>query len=305
MAGPVAVVTDSTACLGRDLGSGLGIRVVPLRVVLAGHAHDETSAAGIDVSDALRRGIALTTSRPAPQLFSRVYAEAAAAGAPGIVSVHLSGRMSGTVDAARLAAASAAMPVLVVDTRTVGAGLGFAVLAAAAAARSGRTLGEVAAAATRRSARLNSLFCLGSLDQLRRGGRDGGGAGPAPTTLADPALAGTAQADAALAATTLSVKQLMRIVDGRIVPFEKVRTMARAVARLEQLAAEFAAKFAAAGAPVDVAVQHVANSERAAQLAGRLRTRIPSLRALHVSEAGPVIAVHTGPDMLGVVVAPE
>ncbi len=97
----------------------------------------------------------------------------------------------------------------------------------------------------------------------------------------------------------------MRVVDGQIVPFEKVRTMARAVARLEQLAASFAAEFAPGGARVDLAVQHVANSERAAQLAGRLKSRIPSLRTLHISEAGPVIAVHTGPDMLGVVVAPE
>ncbi len=308
MAGTVAVVTDSTASLApdREGGCDLDIRVVPLQFALGGHVHDETSAAGIDVPAALRSGVALTTSRPSPERFARVYAEAAVAGAPGIVSVHLSGRMSGTVDSARLAAAAAPVPVLVVDTRTVGAGLGFAVLSAAAAARAGRTLGEVAAAAARRSDRMRSLFCLGTLDQIRRGGRiDGAGAQQG---------------------TALTVKRLMRIVDGQIVPFEKVRTTARAVARLEQLAAEFAASAAtpaaaaaipgataasAAGAAgggsaaVDVAVQHVGNGELAARLAQRLRVRIPRLRTLQVSEAGPVMAVHTGPDMLGVVVAPD
>lgn len=139
--------------------------------------------------------------------------------------------------------------------------------------------GEVAAAAARRSERLRSLFCLASLDHLRHGGRIGG---------------------SALLGTTLSVKPLMHIVDGQIIPFEKARTMARAVARLEQLAVEFAA----GRAPVDVAVQHLANGERAAQLAQGLRARIPGLRTLYIAEVGAVIAVHTGPDMLGVAVAP-
>jgi DegV family protein with EDD domain len=318
MADTVAVVTDSTACLGPDIAgdlgfdgdarldgdaglgggaclagsaglageAGLDIRVVPLRVVVGGRVHDDTSAGGIDgidVAAAFRRGIAVTTARPPPQRFARVYAEAAATGAPGIVSVHLSARMSGTVDSARLAAEAATVPVVVVDARTVGAGLGFVVAAAAAAAKSGGTLTDVAAAAVRRSTRLSCLFCLGSLDQLRKGGRGG----------------------AALPGNALGGKQLLWIVDGQIVPFEKVRTMARALDRLEQLAAGSAPGAAAGHKPVDVAVQHVANEELAVQLAARLHARIPSLRELRLSEVGPVIAVHTGADMLGVVVAPD
>jgi fatty acid kinase fatty acid binding subunit len=333
MADTVAVVTDSTACLGSDIASapgatgahdpagsggfacapggsgganlaGLDVRVVPLRIVIGGQAYDDTPASRAGLSAAFARGSTLTTSRPSPQRFARAYAEAAATGASGIVSVHLSSRMSGTVDSARLAAGSAPVPVVVVDTRTAGAGLGFAVQTAASAARSGGTLTEVAAAAAARSRRLRSLFCLGSMDQLRRGGRAGGDAGPQGAVLGG--------------------KQLMQILDGQIVPFERVRTMARALARLEQLAAEAAEAPAgtapagelavragsvrvsgAARLPVDVAVQHVANGERAAALAARLRARIPRLRVLHVSEVGPVMAVHTGPDMLGIVVAPD
>lgn len=283
MTGTVAVVTDSTACLAPGLAARFEIHVVPLGVVLDGKVHDDTSCSSADVSAALRQGLPLTTSRPAPARFAEVYAAAAEAGAAGIVSVHLSGRMSGTVDSARLAAASAPVKVRVVDSASIGVGLGFAVRAAAAAARAGRPLEDVAAAAASRSARLRFLFCVAGIGYLRDGGRLG--------------------ATAALLDSTLGVKPLLHIVDGQIVLLEKVRTLSRAMARLEQLAAEFAN--ASDGAPVDVAVQHLADGERAAQLAVRLRRRIPGLRAMSVSEVGPAIAVHTGPGMLGVVVAPD
>ncbi|MGE5286483.1 MAG: DegV family protein [Micromonosporaceae bacterium] len=283
MTGTITIVTDSTACLPCEISESCHIVVVPLRVVLGGEAHDETDRSALDVHAALSRGAALTTSRPAPARFARAYTDAAAAGAEGIVSVHVSSHLSGTVDSARLAAASAPVPVRVVDSRSIGAGLGFAVAASAAAARAGRPLAEVAVAAARRSSGLRSLFCVATLEHLHRGGRVG--------------------AVGARLGTTLGVKPLLHIVDGRIVPLERVRTAARAVARLEHLAAEFAARCGAA--EVDLGVQHLGNGERAGHLAQRLRECIPSVRTVHISEVGPVIAAHTGPGMLGVVVAPE
>src|ERR1700731_4929996 len=83
---------------------------------------------------ALREWHPVTTSRPSPERFAHAYKAAAGAGATGIVSVHLSGAMSGTAEAARLAAGSAPVPVEVVDTGLIGMGLGFAALSAAAAA---------------------------------------------------------------------------------------------------------------------------------------------------------------------------
>jgi DegV family protein with EDD domain len=207
----------------------------------------------------------------------------ATAGAAGIVAVHLSGRLSGTVDSARLAAATAAIPVRVVDSGSIGAGLGFAVAAAVTAARAGAPLADVAAAAASRSARVHSLFCVAGIEQLREGGRAGDAA--------------------ALAGGALGAKPLLHIADGRIVTVEKVRTLARATSRLEQFAVGVVA--AHDGAPVDVAVQHLAGDERAGLLAYRLRMRIPGLRTIYVSEVGPAIAAHTGPGMLGVVVAPD
>lgn len=280
-AGRVAVVTDSTAYLPSGLAAEHGITVVPLGAVVDGvPGEDGEAIAARDVAEALRQWAPVTTSRPTPERFAAVYAQLAAVGASAIVSVHLSGAMSGTVESARLAAAEAGIPVEIVDSRLIGMGLGFAALAAAEAAASGATAAEAAARATDRATRTRSLFCVDDLEHLRRGGRIG-----AAQTLVGSALA---------------IKPVLGIVDGRVEPLEKVRTYARAIARMEDLAAEHAGD-----APVDIAVQHLDNSDRAEDLAARLRTRLPGVRHAYVSEVGAVIAAHVGPGMLGVAIAPR
>ncbi|WP_250446019.1 DegV family protein, partial [Actinotalea sp. C106] len=134
----VVVVTDSTASLPALALETADVVVVPLHVVVDGTPYLE----GVDLSpsslvEALRRGATVTTSQPGPDAFSRVYARAAARGAREIISVHLSGALSGTVTSAELAAQTAGVPVTVVDSRTVGMGLGFAALAAAQAGGDG------------------------------------------------------------------------------------------------------------------------------------------------------------------------
>ena len=92
---------------------------------------------GYSRTELRRPGPAVRTASPAPERFAAAYAAAAAAGAEAIVSIHLSGRMSGTVGAARLAAAAAPVPVRVIDSGSLGMGLGFAVLSAAEVAGAG------------------------------------------------------------------------------------------------------------------------------------------------------------------------
>lgn len=279
-AGRVAVVTDSTAYLPPGLAARRGITVVPLRAVVDGVPTDDGDAtAARDVAEALRRWAPVTTSRPTPGQFAAVYAARAAAGASAVVSVHLSGAMSGTVESARLAAIEAPIPVEVVDTRLIGMALGFAALAAAEAAEEGTDAVETATRAADRATRIRSLFCVDDLEHLRRGGRIG-----AAQTLAGSALA---------------IKPVLGVRDGRVEPLEKVRTYTRALSRMEDLAAEHAGT-----APADIAVQHLDDHARADALAARLRTRLPAVRELYVSEVGTVIAAHVGPGMLGVAVAP-
>jgi DegV family protein with EDD domain len=280
---PVAVVTDSTAYLPPEAVAQYGIEVVPLYVVLAGRSGEEGRDIGpADVARALSiRGQHVSTSRPTPGDFVAAYRRCLDAGADQLVSVHLSAELSGTWDAARLAAAQVGEHIVrVVDSRSVAMGTGFAVLAAARAAAAGAGVGDVVEVARKTAADSRMFFVVETLEHLRRGGR----IGPA----------------AALLGSALAVKPLLHVKDGQVVPLEKVRTSARALNRLVQRAVE-----AAGSGPVAVAVHHLAAAERAERLAGELRERLPRLTELYVSEIGAAIGAHVGPGSVGVVVSPS
>ncbi|EMF56078.1 MULTISPECIES: DegV family protein [Streptomyces] len=277
----VAIVTDSTAYLPPPAMERHGIIAVPLTVVLGDQAFDEgTEISARSLALALQKRRSVTTSRPSPELFAETYRRVAETGATGIVSLHLSAEFSGTYDAAVLAARDAPVPVRVVDTGMVAMALGFCALTAAESAEAGGTVDEAVTAAEKRAAGTSAFFYVDTLDYLRRGGRIG----------AAQALFGSA----------LAVKPLLQLDGGRIEMLEKVRTASRAIARLEEIVAE-----RAGSAPVDIAVHHLAAPERASALADRLRSRVPGLADLHVSEVGAVIGAHTGPGLLGVVVSPR
>lgn len=277
----VAIVTDSTAYLPARAMERHGITAVPLTVVLGDQALEEgTEISARSLAQALQKRRSVTTSRPSPEQFARTYREVAASGATGIVSLHLSAELSGTYDAAVLAAREAPVPVRVVDTGMLAMALGFCALAAAETAEAGGTMDEAVTAAEKRAAGTAAYFYVDTLDYLRRGGRIG----------AAQALLGSA----------LAVKPLLQLHGGRIEPLEKVRTASKAIARLEEIVAERAGR-----AQVDIAVHHLAAPDRAQALADRLRARVPGLAELHVSEVGAVIGAHTGPGLLGAVVSPR
>src|ERR687893_1325700 len=152
---PVAVVTDSTAYLPSEAVERYGIEVVPLYVVLAGRSGEEGRDIGPDdVARTLSvRGQHVSTSRPTPGDFVAAYRRCLDAGVDGLVSVHLSAELSGTWDAARLAAAQVGEHIVrVVDSRSAAMGTGFAVLAAARAAAAGAGGAAVEEAARRMAA---------------------------------------------------------------------------------------------------------------------------------------------------------
>ncbi|MDQ1750098.1 MAG: fatty acid kinase fatty acid binding subunit [Pseudonocardiales bacterium] len=275
----VAVVTDSTSYLPAGVAAALDVRVVGLQVDLDGRSGREgVEVSPADVTEVLRAHRAVTTSRPTPGEFVDVFRAALDAGASEVVSVHLSAKLSGTCDSARLAAAEFGDGlVVVVDSRATAMALGFAVMASAETAIAGGSADEVAQAATTCIDRSSSLFYVDSLEWLHRGGR-----------------IGTA---AAMLGTALAVKPLLHLVDGRILPMEKVRTSSKAIARLVQIAVN-----AAADSKVDLAVQHLAAPERALDVARQLKDQVPGLRELYESEVGAVVGAHVGPGLLGVVV---
>ncbi|GAA4713808.1 hypothetical protein Prum_056680 [Phytohabitans rumicis] len=273
---PVAVVTDSTAYLP----TGHDVTVVPLTVVINGvEGLDGVDVTPTEVARALSaRRVSVTTSRPAPEQFVSAYRRLLDAGAPGVVSIHLSADLSGTVESAALAAAEVGERVAVVDARSAGMGLGFPALAAAAAAAAGADLAGVRAAARAAIARTTTLLYVDTLEFLRRGGRIG--------------------AASALLGTALSVKPILHVADGAIVVRDKVRTASRGLARLVDLAVE-----AAGESDVDAAVHHLGAGERAAVLADTLAARLGDrLKARYVTEVGAVVAAHVGPGLLGIVI---
>ncbi|WP_460886758.1 DegV family protein [Promicromonospora xylanilytica] len=272
----VRVVTDSTACLPAGLPGGLV--VVPLRVLVGDDAYTE----GEDVSperiaELVAGGARVTTSQPPPEAFAAVYRGLGEEGARSVVSVHLSGALSGTVGSAGTAAARSPLQVRAVDSRTGAAGLGFAARAAAECAAAGADAAHVAARAIEVARTANAVFVVDTLEHLRRGGR-----------LSGPAAA---------LGTVLGVKPILRLSDGAVELSQRVRTRAVGAERLLEQAAAFVAE---AERPV-VAVHHFGAYDRALALAGRLHTRTRA--EVEVTPLSAVLGVHVGPGTLAVVVA--
>ena len=280
----VALVTDSTAYLPVDLVERQGIRVVPLHVILGGQQFSE----GVDVTTAqvaaaLRKFTPVSTSRPSPQAFLDAYEAAAAEGADAVVSVHISSDMSGTVESAALAASQSPIPVEVVDSRSMGMAMGYAVLSAARAASQGKDAKTVAAVAQSRASAATVIFYVDTLEYLRRGGRIG--------------------VASALLGSALAIKPLLALSDGHIASIEKVRTSLRALSRLEALALR--AADAAGESGVDIAVHHLDSQTRAGDLVERLQARVASTTTVALVELGAVVGAHVGPGTIAVAVSPR
>jgi DegV family protein with EDD domain len=278
-----AVVTDSAAGLPVEWAIEAErepwFESVPLSIM----ANDEIFSDGPEASAAL--GIALAagrpvrTSRPAPGVFERTYQELEARGFASVASIHLSGALSGTADAARLAAERVGIPVHVLDTRTAGLAQGFAVQAAAVAAAGGEQAEGVLAAARASLDDAQVRFFLPSLEQLRRGGRIG--------------------AAASWVGTMLSIKPLLAIHDGQIVPIERIRTTARALPRLLDLSLEDAR----GRTEPRLAVHFFGNRAEADELAWRLEDALGGEVEIVVSPLPGALAAHTGLGVLAIVVA--
>src|SRR3954454_15140065 len=130
MSRTVALVTDSKALLPRAVTEERDIEVVPLQVVIGAKSYDEGvdgEASSGTIAAALREWTPVSTSRPTPALFAEAYERARQRGAEQVLSIHLSGEMSGTFESARLAAREASLPVRAIDTRQLGMATGFAV----------------------------------------------------------------------------------------------------------------------------------------------------------------------------------
>jgi DegV family protein with EDD domain len=282
----VAVVTDSTSYLPDGVAEREGVTIVPLYIVFGSdRTVPETDITDYDkFFDELRSAEALpTTSQPSVGDFRAAYEPLLAEGRE-IVSVHISGGLSGTPEAARQAKESLERDtqsgtggtggerIQVIDSTTAAGGLGFMVLAALKAARDGGNAKEVAAHVAAARKELKLWFAIDTLEFLRRGGRIG--------------------AASAWIGSTLKVKPILT-VENEMTPVERVRTSGRAFERMVDYLQQ--GRDSAADA---WSVQHISAPDQAAALVERGRALFDSEPTI-VSELGPVLAAHTGPGLLG------
>ena len=272
----VAVVTDSTSYLPRDLVAAGGIREVSLYVNDgAGQRRELDIDDYARFYDDLRAAPQLpTTSQPSIGDFAAVY-EPLLADGRDVVSVHISGGISGTVETARQAAAEALRGrperrIQVVDSTVSAGALGLVALAAACATED---VDAAVACAQDAIRAMRFWFAVDTLEYLRRGGRIG---------AAQAWLGGA-----------LKIKPILTL-DGEITPVERVRTSRRAFERM----VEYMRSRAADGADAWV-VQHIRAPDVAERLIERGR-EIYGCEPAFVSEVGPVIGAHVGPGLVGV-----
>jgi DegV family protein with EDD domain len=272
----VVVVTDSSSRLPSAVAQKWGIRQVPLHILVDGHDLRD----GVDVipADIHERGGA-STAGATPAELCAVYQQALAdSGGSGVLAVHISSALSGTVAAAAQAARELGPAVQVVDSKTAAMGTGFVALAAARVAAAGGDLDAVAVEARSAVERGHGYIVVHRLDNLRRSGRIG--------------------AAASWLGTALALKPLLKIDEhGKLVLAQRVRTATKAVsAMLDQVADIVGDR------PAAIAVHHVANPQAAADVAAALADRLPACEPAIVTDLGPVLALHVGAGAVAVCV---
>jgi DegV family protein with EDD domain len=273
----VAVVSDSNAYLPKQLAEANGLTMLQQYVCFANGRRVHEDEVDLDVFFEEMRSVEQlpTTSHPTTDDFHAAYDELLK-GAEAIVSVHSSGQLSHTVEAAAEAARQlgAEDVIHVVDSQSAGGGLGVIALAAARRAAAGESAERVVATAEEARSELKMWFAIDSLEFLRRSGRIG--------------------AASAWVGSTLRVKPILTIEDGQMMPVERVRTTERAFERL----VDYARQRHASGADAWV-VQHVRSPELADELTDRAR-EVFGTEPVFCSEIGAVVGAHTGPGLLGI-----
>ncbi|MGB4323676.1 MAG: DegV family protein [Candidatus Nanopelagicales bacterium] len=272
----VAVVTDGSAGLPPHMLHKYDIKVVPIDVVIDGVICEDISPR--EIVESLEDGLHVTTSRPAPDRFLQVFEDLHSRGYDGVAVGTLSAGLSGTFESAQMAAKVCTLPVEVVDSQSIGLGLGFPVFDAARVAAQGAPIEVVARELSTRARQASVYFYLDTLEYLRKGGRIG--------------------AASALIGTALAVKPILQLTDGLIAPCEKVRTESRAIERIVELALvrvknDSCARFG---------IQHLGAPDRAQKCADFLKVVYPEAEIV-ISEVDAVVGVHAGPGLVAIIVS--
>jgi DegV family protein with EDD domain len=272
----VKIVTDSTSDLPKEVAQELGISVVPLNV----HFDLDTFKDGVDMqADQFYHRLLTSpslpkTSAPSPGLFKECYNRLAQE-SQELVSIHISSKLSGTYEAALAARQEIAKTchIEVIDSKSVTMGLGLLVITAAKAAKEGASMKEVVALI---QDSINKVFIAGALDTLeflQKGGR-----------------VGKAQA---WLGSILSIKPIISLAEGEVIPLERVRTRAKVVERMYQLLEEHLPAR-------ELALLYSTDAEEAKKMLAHLKEISPQ-QPVYLTQFGSVLGTYLGPNSLGLI----
>ena len=273
----IKIVTDSTSDLPHDLARELDITIIPLKVIFGTDEYRD----GVDISTdefferlTAKGSVLPTTSQPSVGEFIEVY-ERLAQDADGIVSIHISAKVSGTYIAAIQATqqAKVSCPIEVIDSLQASMGLGMVAIAAAKPANQGADLEEVVRVTQSAVGRCHILGLLDTLEYLEKGGRIGKAR--------------------AFMGTLLKIKPLLTIRDGEAQELAKERTKTRGLARLQQIARDFA--------PLEeLCVLYTTNPSDADMLMENLKDLLPEGKKPFLGRMGSVFGTYVGPGCVGI-----
>jgi DegV family protein with EDD domain len=271
----IHVVTDSTSDISPADAETLGIHVVPLIVRFG----EEQFRDGVDIdpdqfyTKLEHTSVHPTTSQPSPDAFAALYRTLLANPEDHVVGLHISTKLSGTLQSATLAAQDFdPARIHLVDTESVSGGLQLLVRAALDDVKAGDSAAVVAAKATTRRGKVTILVLLDTLTYLHRGGR-----------------IGRAQA---FVGTLLNVKPLIAVRDGEVVPLARLRSRAKGI---EMIVEQVRGCLPLRG----LAEFHAAAAESMTDLEARLGTAVSNVTAV-LGRIGPVVGAYSGPGGIGV-----
>lgn len=272
----IKIVTDSTSDLDQVLADDLGITIVPLNI----HFGQEVYKDGIDLNtdqffDKLINGTVFpSTSQPSIGEFVDVYENL---GHPDdvIISIHVSSKLSGTLNSAQQAASTlkGKVDVKIIDTQQVSMTVGLSALGAAKAAREGKSVEECISIAESIANRSNFFALFDTLEYLEKGGRIG---------KARSLIGGL-----------LKIKPILKVDDGEIAQFNRARSRNMGMVRLEQAIRDL-------GKVDDIAIVYSTDQSDAKNLANSVKDLLPEGKSPFLTRVGPVIGTHAGPNLVAI-----
>jgi DegV family protein with EDD domain len=273
----VAIVTDSTAYIPKDVVEEYQIQVIPLHL----HWGEETFLDGVDIlpeefyTRLKQSNVNPTTSQPTPAAFKDVY-EKLLEGGFEIINILISSKLSGTVDSAVQAKSFFPdAPIEIVDSQSTAMAMGFQVLAVTRAVADGASLAECKSLAEKTIKHTGVVFAVDTLEFLHRGGRIGGGA--------------------RFLGTALKMKPILELKEGRVESVERVRTRKKSLDRLVELVVERVG----GRTPVRLAALNAAARDDAQWLMKQISQRLNPTEMVF-SEVSPVIGTHAGPGTVAI-----